>query len=125
MLLGTTNYLFGAALLSFAFSGVMATAADLKDVPATVMERVSPAEARSGDIITVEGQSLDAAHLKAVYVTDRKEQVEVEILVQTPKHLTFKLPKVAPGRWHIAILLARDEMFLEEPVFVLVLPDKG
>jgi len=125
MLRGTTNYLLGAALLSFAFTGVMATAADLKDVPATVMEKVSPAEARGGDVITVQGQSLDAAHLKAVYLSDRKDQVEVEILVQTPTHLTFKLPKVAPGRWHIAILLVRDDMFLEEPVFVLVLPDKG
>jgi hypothetical protein len=89
------------------------------------MERVTPAEARAGDVITVEGQSLDAAHLKAVYLTDRKDQVEVEIIVQTPKFLRFKLPKVAPGRWHIAIDLIHDDMFLEEPVFVLVLPEKG
>jgi hypothetical protein len=126
MLRSTKSYYIGATLLFLVFGGVrMATAADLKDVPATVMDRVVPVEARVGDVITVEGESLDAAHLKAVYLTDRKEQLEVEIIAQTPKSLRFKLPKVAPGKWRIAIELVRDNMFLEEPVFVIVLPDKG
>ncbi len=125
MLRGKQNYLICAALL-FVVGGVrLATAADIRDVPATVMEKVVPAEARSGDVITVEGQSLDAAHLKAVFVTDRKDTLEVEIIAQSPQFLRFKLPKVAPGKWRIAIQLVRDDLFLEEPVFVIVLPDKG
>ena len=126
MLRGKNTYYIGAALLFVLSGGVrIAAAADLKDVPATVMERVIPGEARTGDIITVEGESLDSAHLKAVYLTDRKDQCEVEIIAQTPKFLRFKLPKVAPGKWRIAIELVRDGLFLEEPVFLIVLPDKG
>jgi len=89
------------------------------------MDKVTPAEVRTGDIVTVEGETLDAAHLKEIYLTDRKEQVEIEIISQGAKFLRFKMPKVDPGRWHIAIRLVRDDMFLEEPVFVTVLPDKG
>src|SRR5207249_1495573 len=104
-------------------------AADIRDIPAnppaTVMEKATPAEVRAGQIVTVEGESLDAAHLKTVFLTDRKDQVEVEIVAQTAKVLRFKVPAVAPGKWRIAIELVRDNLLLEEPVFVMVLPDKG
>ena len=129
MLRATRNYFIGAALLFTVFGVRVATGADLRDapatVPATVMERVIPVEARAGDVVTVEGESLDAAHLKAVFLTDRKDEVEVEIVAQAPKYLSFKLPKIAPGKWRIAIELVRDNLFLEEPVFVIVLPEKG
>ena len=126
MLRGKNTYFIGAALLYMVLGGVrLATAADLRDVPATVMEKVVPAEARVGDVITVEGQTLDAAHLKGVFLTDRKDTLEVEVIAQTAKFVRFRIPKVAPGKWRIAIQLVRDDMFLEEPVFVIVLPDKG
>jgi hypothetical protein len=125
----TKNYLIGAAFLFTVFGVRNAIAADIRDVPvnppATVMEKVTPAEARAGEVVTVEGESLDAAHLKTVFLTDRKDQVEVEIVVQTAKYLRFKVPAVAPGKWRIAIELVRDNLLLEEPVFLLVLPDKG
>jgi hypothetical protein len=124
----TKTYFICAALL-FAIPGMRTLqGADLKEpkpLPATVMENVTPTEVRAGDIVTVQGETLDAAHLKEIFLTDRKEQVEVEIISQGAKFLTFKMPKVEPGRWHIAIKLVRDDMFLEEPVFVTVLPDKG
>ena len=124
----TRTYLICAALL-FAVPGIRTLqGADIREpkpLPATVMDKVTPAEVRTGDIVTVEGETLDAAHLKEIYLTDRKEQVEIEIISQGAKFLRFKMPKVDPGRWHIAIRLVRDDMFLEEPVFVTVLPDKG
>jgi hypothetical protein len=122
----TRTYFICAALL-FAIPGMRSLqGADLKkELPATVMEKVTPTEVRAGDMVTVTGETLDAAHLKEVYITDRKDQVEVEIVAQGPNYLRFKMPKVEPGKWRIAIKLVRDEMFLEEPVFVIVLPDKG
>lgn len=100
--------------------------ADLKELPATVMEKATPAEVRAGDVVTVTGETLDAAHLKTVFLTDRKDEVEVEIIAQGPKFLRFKVPAdIAPGRYHIAIKLVREDMFLEEPVFIIVVPAKG
>jgi len=124
MLRGTRNYLICAALV-FAVPGMRALqGADLKLLPATVMDKVTPIEVRAGDIVIVQGETLDAAHLKTVYLTNRKDEVEVEIISQGPKFLKFKMPKVEPGRWHIAIKLVREDMFLEEPVFVIALPEK-
>jgi hypothetical protein len=124
----TRNVLIGAALV-FTVLGVRnVVAADLRDPvnpPATVMEKVVPDEARAGQIIQIEGESLDAAHLKAVFLTDRKDQVEAEIVVQTAKFVRIRVPAVAPGRWRIAIELVRDNLLLEEPVSFVVLPDKG
>jgi hypothetical protein len=121
----TRNYLICAAFL-FAVGGArIAAGADLREPGATVMETLTPAEAKAGDIVTVHGESLDAMHVKAVFLTDRKNETEVEIISQGEKTLRFKMPKVEPGRWHVAILLVRDNLFLEEPVFVVVLPEKG
>src|ERR1700690_2186652 len=96
-----TNFICGALL--FAIPGIRTLQGpDIKEpkpLPATVMENVTPTEVRAGDIVTVQGETLDAAHLKEVYLTDRKEQVEIEIISQGPKFLTFKMPKVEPGRW--------------------------
>jgi len=89
------------------------------------MENVTPEQARAGDVITVHGLSLDAAHLKAVFLTNRTSQVEVEIVLQDEGYVSFKMPAVEPGKWHIAIKLVRNDMFLEEPVFIIALPDKG
>jgi hypothetical protein len=120
-----TRTSFICAALVFAIPGIRTLqGADLKTAPATIMETVTPAQARAGDVITVHGQSLDANHLKAVFLTDRTNQVEVQILIQDEGYVTFKMPAVDPGKWHIAIKLA-NEMFLEEPVFVIALPDKG
>lgn len=123
----TRTYLICAALL-FAIPGMRTLqGADIKEpkLPATVMDKVTPAEVRAGDMVTVEGETLDAAHVKEVYLTDRKDQVEVEVISQGAKFLRFKMPSVEPGRWHIAIKLVREDMFLEEPVFVTALPNKG
>jgi len=122
---GNRTYLICAALV-FAIPGMRALqGADLKQVPATVMEKVTPAEVRAGDIVNVQGESLDAAHLKAVFLTDRKDEIEVDIIAQGANYLRFKMPDIAPGKYHIAIKLVREDMFLEEPVFIIVLPAKG
>jgi hypothetical protein len=114
------------AALVFGIPGIRTLGgAEIKELPATFMEKVTPGEARVNDIVTVEGLTLDAAHLKAVFLTNREEQVEVEIVAQGTDRLRFKVPAIAPGKWHIAIKLVRDDMFLEEPVFLFVLPQKG
>jgi hypothetical protein len=122
---GNRIYLICAALV-FAIPGMRSLqGADLQRLPATVMEKVTPGEVRPSDLVTVQGEALDAAHVKAVFLTDRKEEVQVEILAQGSNYLRFKVPDIAPGKWHIAIKLVLEDMFLEEPVFVLVLPPKG
>jgi hypothetical protein len=112
--------------LVFAIPGMRTLrGADLKELPATFMEKVTPGEARVNDLVSVEGLTLDADHVKAVFLTNREEQVEVEIVAQGTNRLRFKVPAIAPGKWHIAIKLVRNDMFLEEPVFLFVLPPKG
>ena len=88
------------------------------------MQKVDPASARSGDVVAVTGDSLDQDSVAALYLTDGKEDVKVEITEQTADVIKFKIPANAKtGRLALMVLTkGKDPKLIEEPVKVLIEP---
>jgi len=81
-----------------------------------------PASARRGDVITVTGDYLDVGCVAKVFLTDGKNDTQVEVTEQTKTTLKFKIPaKIAAGRLAVMILTVdKDAKYIEQPVKVLV-----
>ena len=90
------------------------------------MRKVDPASGRSGDVVAVTGDSLDQDTVAALYLTDGKEDVKVEITEQTATVIKFKIPANAKtGRLALMVLTkgkGKDPRLIEEPVKVLIEP---
>ncbi len=92
----------------------------------TVMQQVTPAEARGGDVVTVTGYALDASHLKEVYLTDGQQDYRLEIVEQGNVAVRVRIPaKIPAGQLRFAIIVASRPDLLEQPVFLKILPALG
>jgi hypothetical protein len=82
------------------------------------MTSVTPDSAKIGDELTVAGQNLDSKYVKKVYLTDGKNDVEVQVTQQTPEAIKFKIPvKAKPGRFSLMVLTAEKvPKYIEQPV---------
>jgi len=88
------------------------------------MYKVDPASGRSGDVVAVTGDNLDQDTVAALYLTDGKEDVKVEITEQTTTAIKFKIPANAKtGRLMLMVLTkGSDPKLIEGPVKVLIEP---
>jgi IPT/TIG domain len=88
------------------------------------MQKVDPASGRSGDVVAVTGDNLDQDTVAALYLTDGKEDVKVEITEQTTTVIKFKIPANAKtGRLALMVLTrGKDPKLIEGPVKVLIEP---
>ena len=86
------------------------------------MQAVDPASGKSGDVLTVTGENLDATIVGAVYLTNGKDDFKVEIVEQTSTTIQFKIPSAAkPGRLALMVLTkGKDAKYIEEPVKVQI-----
>ncbi len=86
------------------------------------MQTVDPASGKSGDVVTVTGDNLDQNTVAALYLTDGKNDVQVEITEQTATTIKFKIPANAKsGRLALMVLTkGKDPKYIEEPVKVLI-----
>ena len=82
------------------------------------MKSVEPGNGKVGDELTVSGENLDAKFVKKVYLTDGKNDVEVEITQQTAEAIKLKIPaKAKPGRYSLMVLTAeKTPKLIEQPV---------
>ncbi len=115
--------LLGVVALMLATAGV-AAAGDDKDKPnlVPVVRTMEPATAKPGDVVTATGEALDAARVSAVFLTDGKNDAQVEVVQQTPVMLRFRVPaKMAPGRYFVMVLAKLEiPTLLEQPVALKV-----
>lgn len=86
------------------------------------MRKVDPASGRSGDVVAVTGDNLDQDTVAALYLTDGKEDVKVEITEQTTTVIKFRIPANAKtGRLMLMVLTkGKDPKLIEGPVKVLI-----
>ena len=90
----------------------------------TVMPRMvstEPANGKVGDVIAVTGENLAKEVVAKLYLTDGKDDHEVQITEQTATAIKFKIPAKAKGRLALMILTAgKDAKLIEQPVKVTV-----
>lgn len=83
---------------------------------------VTPDAGKAGDTLTVEGENLGAPGVKALYLTDGKDDLKTDILDQSATAIKFKIPGQAkPGRFSLMILTGGpDPKLIEQPVKVTI-----
>jgi IPT/TIG domain len=88
------------------------------------MRTVEPASGKVGDVLVVEGTNLGQDTVAALYLTDGKADVRVNILEQTATSIRFKIPPEAkPGHMALMVLTKGPQpTLIEEPVKVTVEP---
>ncbi len=86
------------------------------------MVSVEPGNGKAGDELTVSGESLSKSSVSKVYLTDGKNDIEVQVVSQEDKAIKFKIPAQAkPGRWALMVLTpGKDPRLIEQPVKVTV-----
>lgn len=83
---------------------------------------VDPLTAKTGDLVTANGESIDKANVDTLYLTDGTNDIKVQMLEQSATAIKFKIPAgVKPGRWALMIHTKGPEpRLMEQPVKVTV-----
>jgi hypothetical protein len=86
------------------------------------MTSVEPANGKAGDVLTVAGENLTKPGIDKLYLTDGKNDVEVQVTEQAATALKFKIPSGAKtGRFSLMVLTGgKEPKYIEQPVKVTV-----
>jgi IPT/TIG domain-containing protein len=86
------------------------------------MTTVEPGNGKAGDLLTVAGENLDKPAVTKLYLTDGKNDLEVQMTEQAATSIKFKIPANAKaGRFSLMILTGgKDPKYIEQPVKVTV-----
>lgn len=111
--------------MRLSFVTALLTAASFACLAQQAMPRmvsVDPDGGKAGDVIVVTGENLQKDSVGKVYLTDGKNDTQVEIVEQTATTIKFKLPaKVPNGRFALMVLtIGKDAKYIEQPVKVSV-----
>ncbi len=80
-----------------------------------------PNTGKVGDVITVTGENLGKGSISKVYLTDNKNDLQVEVTDQTATSFKFKIPAKASGRMSLMFLTVEAEpKLMQLPVKVTV-----
>jgi len=82
------------------------------------MRTVEPGNGKAGDELTVSGENLDIKFVRKLYLTDGKNDIEMQVTQQTNESIKFKIaPKTKPGRYSLMVLTAeKAPKLIEQPV---------
>jgi hypothetical protein len=86
------------------------------------MTTVEPGNGKAGDELTVAGENLAKPGVSKLYLTDGKNDLEVQVSNQTATAIKFKIPAEAKsGRFSLMILTGgKEPKYIEQPVKVTV-----
>jgi hypothetical protein len=86
------------------------------------LNTVEPPNGKAGDVLTVAGENLDKTNVVKLYLTDGKNDVEVEVTEQAATAIKFKIPATAKaGRFSLMVLTGgKDPKYIEQPVKVTI-----
>jgi hypothetical protein len=81
---------------------------------------VDPDTAKTGDTVNVTCENVSKSTVADVYLTDGKADTKVAVMDRTADKITFQVPQIKPGRYHIALLTANKASMIEQPVALTV-----
>ncbi len=81
---------------------------------------VDPDTAKTGDTVNVTCTNVDATTVADLYLTDGKNDTKVAVMEHTADKITFQVPRINPGRYHLAFLTANKASIVEQPVVLTV-----
>ena len=81
---------------------------------------VDPDTAKTGDTVNITCENADKTNVADLYLTDGKDDTKVAVMARAADKITFQVPKIKPGRYHIAFLTANKSSMIEQPVVLTV-----
>jgi hypothetical protein len=81
---------------------------------------IDPDTAKSGDTVGVTCENADKKNFADLYLTDGTNDTKVAIMDQTGEKIKFQVPKMKPGRYHLAFLTTNKSSIIEQPVVLTV-----
>jgi IPT/TIG domain len=85
------------------------------------MASVDPDTGKAGDVLTVTGENLQKDIVGKVFLTDGKNDTQVEIVEQTATSIKFKVPAKLTAGQRLALMVlttGKDAKYIEQPVKV-------
>jgi len=81
------------------------------------MTSVDPMSGKKGDVIVITGENLQKELVSKVFLTDGKNDIQVEVTDQSTTAIKFKIPAKAAGRLTLMVLtVGKDAKYIEQPV---------
>ncbi len=107
------RYMIALAVLLLSVSAVKAQ---------TRITSVTPDTVKAGGEASAIGEDIDGAKVDKLYLTNGKDDFEVQISEQTEKSIKFKVPAdMKPGRWALMVRTkGADPKLMEQPTKVTV-----
>ena len=85
------------------------------------MTSVDPMNGKAGDVLVITGENLQKDLVSKVFLTDGKNDIQVEVTEQNNTTVKFKIPAKATGRLTLMVLTSgKDAKYIEQPVKVQV-----
>jgi len=81
---------------------------------------VEPDTGKEGDVVSAKGENLDKSKIGQLFLTDGTKDTQATITEQSDSEIKFKIPKIAPGRYHLMLLTANKASLIEQPVVITV-----
>jgi hypothetical protein len=81
---------------------------------------IDPDTAKAGDTVGATCQNADKSSVAGVYLTDGKNDTKVAVMEQSGDKITFQVPAIKPGRYHLMFLTANKASMIEQPVVLTV-----
>lgn len=81
---------------------------------------IDPDTAKPGDTVNATCKNADKTAGVEVYLTDGKIDTKVAVMEQSGDKIKFQVPRIKPGRYHLAFLTANKASMIEQPVVLTV-----
>jgi hypothetical protein len=81
---------------------------------------VDPDTAKTGDTVNVTCENVDKSTVADIYLTDGKDDTKIAVMEHNADKIKFQVPRIKPGRYHIAFLTANKASMVEQPVVLTV-----
>src|ERR1700733_15453498 len=81
---------------------------------------LDPDTGKTGDTINATCLNVDKSTVADVYLTDGKDDTKVAVMERSADKIKFTVPRIKPGRYHLALLTANKASMIEQPVALTV-----
>jgi len=81
---------------------------------------IDPDTAKTGDSVNLTCENVDKTTVSDLYLTDGKADTKIDVMEHTADKIKFQVPRIKPGRYHIAFLTANKASIIEQPIVLTV-----
>ena len=81
---------------------------------------VDPDTAKTGDMVNATCENVNKSTVADMYLTDGKDDTKIDVMEHADDKIKFQVPRIKPGRYHLAFLTANKASMIEQPVALTV-----